>query len=63
MTGGDFYLHDLASDEAKYISEETFEDLLSGDATEEDADVSPGAWCTVKLEYKPPAQRISKCLI
>ena len=32
------------------MSEETFEDLLSGDANEEDADVSSGAWCIVKLE-------------
>lgn len=51
VLGGDFYLHDLASDEAKHTSEEeTFEDLLSGSATDEDADVRPGAWCIVKLE-------------
>ena len=51
LADGDFYLHDAlaASDEAaKHMSEEIFEDLLSGDATEEDADVSPGAWCIVK---------------
>ena len=48
--GGDFYLHDLASDGAHYIFEDTFEDLLSGNTTEEDAGVNPGAWCIVKLE-------------
>ena len=37
-------------DHHRLMSEETFEDLLSGNATEEDADVHPGAWCIVKLE-------------
>lgn len=50
VLGGDFYLHDLASEDAEYISEVTFNDLLSGDVTEEDAGVGPGAWCIVKLE-------------
>ena len=50
VIGGDYYLHDLGSDDANYISEEIFDGLLSGAKNEEDAGISPGDWCIVKLD-------------
>ena len=47
---GDYYLHDLGSNDAKYILEEIFDDVLSGAKNDEDAGVSPGDYCILKLD-------------
>ena len=46
----EYYLHDLGSEDAIYISEEVFDQLASGESKEADENISPGAWCIVKLE-------------
>jgi len=43
-------LHDLGSDAVNCISKDVFERLASGESTEDDEDVAPGAWYAVKLE-------------
>ena len=45
---GFYHLHDL--NDAQYISEETFDNLLSGSSTEREEGLCPGAWCIVRLE-------------
>ena len=45
---GFYGLHDL--NDAPYISEETFDNLVSGSTTEKEEGLCPGAWCIVHLE-------------